>query len=166
MRSVARTLELSIAANSASANEDITLKRAGQIAQIRKPLTRTIANSIDRFAVEHPLRAKTALDGLAFVIGGYRYLGNGSMTSVYKRGSDVFKVYRHTATMSGVDRKNFVDERNKLCSKLAKLLGNVVVGQEVVSAKHPLGGYKVAIAKQPYVPGNRLDLFATNVKNK
>ncbi len=164
MRRIARTLELSLAANSRSKGDASRLQRRKQIESLPSITERQIALGINNLAANHRQIATTALSGLSMFIGGLRYVGNGAFVSVYKKGDEVIKVYRHTADLDETARQEHMRSRAEMCDRLQSHLGAMVAAQTLSVEQHPLGNYRVVLARQPYVQGESLDFFTSNTQ--
>lgn len=158
MNSVARTLELSIASHSPVTPEHRREERRRDLKATPNPVKRAIGISLDTLARDHPTAASKLLDGIVRT-QGMQYLGHGADSSVYRRGSQVLKVFRATAIMTPGDRAAFEREASDRVKTAKTFLGEICLEQTYGIEKHPLGGYMVALAKQPYVGGQPLDMF-------
>lgn len=160
MRRIARTLELSLAANAPAGGGAVERRR--NLTNLSNPLERYIGLGVNSLAARHRRTAQVTLNGLSRVIGGVRYLGNGATASVYRDRDSVLKVYRHTIGMDISEQKRFIERRQAMHDSLASTLGDIVIAQTFDIDQHPLGDYRVVIGRQPYVKGGGLDLFDVN----
>lgn len=165
MKSAGRVLELSLAANSPSASFESSSERTRDLKAATTPLERPLALGLDYLARRHGRLAKSALGGISKLTANMSYLGNGAMASVYRDGEEVIKVYRQTAVMTPDERAAYLEEHSVMGEALQTHLGVMVANQTFQISMHPLGAYEVVIGKQPFVPGEGLDLFATNTTN-
>lgn len=162
MKRVARTLEMSLAAYSPSANAAIGEARRSQIQGSRSGLEGVATNLLNNFAEHHYDLASSTLDGLSRLLGRVSYIGTGSFASVYRQGDEVVKVYRHTTQLSDNERTTYMESRQAICDTLCDHLGTIATAQTFSSEQHPLGTYPVVVGRQPFVKGRPLDLFKLN----
>ncbi|HUD07044.1 MAG TPA: hypothetical protein VMR34_04095 [Candidatus Saccharimonadales bacterium] len=165
MRRIARTLELSLATHSRSANDAMREQRHTQLESLPGLVGRRLALGVDGLTANHRRTATTALSGLSMIVGGLRYIGNGAFVSVYKKGDEVVKVYRHTADLDEAARQEHMRSRAEMCDRLQGYLGTMVAAQTLSVEQHPLGDYRVVLARQPYVRGGSLDFFTSNTRS-
>jgi len=111
MKRLARTLELSVATNSSWATEAMREKRRQELAALPNGLERKTGLALDAFAARHTAAAAASLSGLARLVGGVSYLGNGALASVYRKGDEVIKVYRQTALMDEAGQRQYAAEQ-------------------------------------------------------
>lgn len=159
IRSIARTLEQSVATHSPCTDQRIRQQRRTDLHGLPNKSQRLMALAIDFFAEKEPQRARATLDALAVQLAGLHYVSNGMWSSVYREGEDVLKVLRRTARMSLDERKAYAQQRNDWCQKACAHLGAIAVPQDYQQGVHPFGDYSVVIARQKYVPGEAIDLF-------
>lgn len=162
MRKVARTLEASLAAHSASFDDAGRQQRRNALTERPNAIDRRLALGLDTFVAKHRRAATTVLNGLSHSFGSATYLGNGAWSSVYRRGDEVVKIYRNTATMTPEEREADMARRQAMCANLCGNLGAIGVEQTFSIGEHILGGYQVVMGHQPFVGGGKLDLFTTN----
>lgn len=159
IRSIARTLEQSVATHSPCTDQRMRQQRRRDLHRLPSHAQRTMALAIDIFAEKEPRLARSVLDNLAMRLAGINYVSNGVWSSVYQNGGVVLKVLRRTATMSPEERESYAQQRNDWGRKAYVGLGNIAVPQTYAQGVHPFGGYTVVLAHQRYVGGESIDLF-------
>ncbi len=159
MRSIGRSLEISLALHSQSGNPERAEQRRADIDNMVNPLERIVASSLETLTVKHRDAAAKLLSGIARMTAGLSYLGNGAMSSVYKDAKHVLKVHRQTIGQSPEVMVDYAKVHQSLCEVAATYLGDIVVPQEFFVGEHPLGRYPVVLSIQPFIIGDRLDLF-------
>lgn len=162
MKSIGRSLELSLAVHSVSGNPEQVEQRRTDISNMDNPLRRSIANSLEDLTINHRALASILLSGIARMTTGLTYLGNGAMSSVYRHGEQVVKVHRQTIGQTSETMTDYVNVHRDLCELAATHLGHIVVPQKFFVGEHPLGRYPVVLSRQPFIRGDRLDLFTPN----
>ncbi len=162
MGKVTRTLDISLASHSRSADEAMEEQRHAQLEMMPGLVGKEAALFLDRLAKKHRSTAINILNLISVIEGGPRYIGNGAFVSVYKDGDEVVKVYRHTACLDEAARQGYMISRAEMCERLKGYLGKIVVPQAFFIGQHPLGDYRVVLARQPYVRGGKLDFFKSN----
>lgn len=158
MNSLARTLELSIASHSSATAEQTRQERRRSLEAVPNPIKRIVGLALDSVARDRPALAHRALDGLAR-FRGMEYIGHGADASVYLQNREVVKVYRRTALVSPAEKDAYVESSTERMKIVQMFLGPICVPQTYKVEPHPFGSYRVAVARQPYVPGSTLRLF-------
>lgn len=160
MRSIARSLELSLASN-AFTPEYAALRRA-DLYSLNNPIAKRVGLGLDTFAAKHRRVAEMTLRGISTAVCGMRYVGNGATASVYRDKTMVVKVYRQTVPMAMQEKQDYLDKRQAYHKLLATNLGALVTPQAFSIGTHPLGDYTAVLGRQPYIDGRTLNLFRVN----
>ncbi len=162
MSRLARTLENSLGVHRRNSTPKTPVSRRRHIGSRLKSPERQVAFAVDLLVEKHPGLASMALNGLAKHIAEAEYIGIGAFCSVYRRGDEVIKIIRHTASMGESQRRSHLETRREMTKDLEDHLGNLVAPQTLTIQEHILGEYQVVTAFQSYVDGTPFDLFETN----